>query len=60
MSHDTWRKMGHKRQFEYQQRCSHANVRIVEGTLPHCDDCTSNGPWSGHPTHGHFPNGDPA
>ena len=28
--------------------------------LPQCDTCGGYGPWAGHPTRGHFPNGQPA
>jgi len=59
MSHETWRKMGSARQFARQQKCGHAHVVMASG-MPRCTDCASYGPWPGHASHGHFPNGDPA
>lgn len=61
MTWETWRKLGSAKQRAYQATCPHSNVEVLEEwNLPRCLDCTAMGPWPGHPSHGHFPNGQPA
>lgn len=56
MTWETWRKMGRTGQVAFQAKCPHANVTDSDD-VPRCDDCRAFGPWAGHATHGHFPNG---
>jgi hypothetical protein len=48
-----------RKQAEVQMACPHDGTITDHDGLPQCDICSGYGPWAGHPTHGHFPNGDP-